>query len=40
MPVFDKRRFQHGATAGDQHRQLFPASEAAYRRAFEQAFVP
>lgn len=38
MPVFEKRRFQHGATAGDQHRRLFPSSEAAYRRAFDQTF--
>lgn len=38
MPVFEKRRFQHGATADDQYRNLFPAAEAAYRRSFEQAF--
>ena len=39
MPVFEKRRFQHGATANDQYRELFPTSEAAYRRSFEQAFA-
>jgi asparagine synthase (glutamine-hydrolysing) len=35
MPTFDKRRFQHGATAGEQHRQLFPEAESDYRRAFD-----
>jgi asparagine synthase (glutamine-hydrolysing) len=38
MPIFHKRRFQHGATSGDKHRQLFPSAEAAYRQTFERVF--
>jgi asparagine synthase (glutamine-hydrolysing) len=34
MPVFEKRRFQHGALAGQSFASLFPQDEAAYRRAF------
>jgi asparagine synthase (glutamine-hydrolysing) len=34
MPVFEKCRFQHGAAAKSTSADLFPASEAAYRRAF------
>jgi asparagine synthase (glutamine-hydrolysing) len=32
MPVFPKRRFQHGAAARATFPQLFPARESAYRR--------
>jgi asparagine synthase (glutamine-hydrolysing) len=39
MPVFAKRRFQHGAVAEDAFRQLFPRSEAAYRRAFAELYA-
>src|SRR5262249_42477661 len=34
MPVFPKRRFQHGAT----DRTLFPSEAQAYRRMFQQVF--
>lgn len=34
MPVFPKRRFQHGATTGDMFAKLFPASALEYRRTF------
>jgi asparagine synthase (glutamine-hydrolysing) len=34
MPLFEKRRFQHGAAARKAFDELFPAQEAAYRRAF------
>jgi asparagine synthase (glutamine-hydrolysing) len=35
MPVFPKRRFQHGAADATQVGQLFPLGEARYRRHFE-----
>lgn len=34
MPVFEKRRFQHGAVDRSAFEQLFPRAEAAYRKAF------
>jgi asparagine synthase (glutamine-hydrolysing) len=34
MPVFPKRRFQHGAVPVQQLRNQLPASEAVYRRQF------
>jgi len=34
MPVFAKRRFQHGAVQVDRMRQRFAAREADYRRQF------
>ena len=34
MPVFPKRRFQHGAIAVDQMRERLDGSEHDYRRAF------
>jgi asparagine synthase (glutamine-hydrolysing) len=34
MPVFEKRRFQHGAAAKGNFESLFPKDEAAYRKAF------
>ena len=34
MPVFAKRRFQHGAAERSAFQNLFPAREADYRRAF------
>lgn len=39
MPVFEKRRFQHGATVDDKFEQLFPADEESYRTAFREAVV-
>jgi asparagine synthase (glutamine-hydrolysing) len=35
MPVFPKRRFQHGSVAPDAVATLFPQTEARYRRQFE-----
>jgi asparagine synthase (glutamine-hydrolysing) len=35
MPVFPKRRFQHGSVSGTQAARLFPQDEARYRRHFE-----
>jgi asparagine synthase (glutamine-hydrolysing) len=35
MPVFPKRRFQHGSVAASEIARLFPESEMRYRRHFE-----
>ncbi|MGQ0714164.1 MAG: asparagine synthase-related protein [Gemmatimonadaceae bacterium] len=35
MPVFPKRRFQHGSVSTGQVARLFPHNEARYRRHFE-----
>jgi asparagine synthase (glutamine-hydrolysing) len=35
MPVFPKRRFQHGSVSAGQSARLFPQNEAAYRGHFE-----
>ncbi len=35
MPVFPKRRFQHGSVAESEIGRLFPEGEARYRRHFE-----
>jgi len=34
MPVYPKRRFQHGAVEQSALKKLFPTHESAYRRAF------
>lgn len=34
MPVFPKRRFQHGAVSADAFRKLFPGKEMTYRKEF------
>ena len=34
MPVFNKRRFQHGATSGNDFKRQFPDKEIAYRKEF------
>ncbi|MBK7710869.1 MAG: asparagine synthetase B family protein [Bacteroidales bacterium] len=34
MPVFEKRRFQHGAASGSDFHRFFPEKEIAYRREF------
>jgi asparagine synthase (glutamine-hydrolysing) len=34
MPIFEKRRFQHGAISRESLRQRLPAQEARYRREF------
>ncbi len=38
MPVFDKRRFQHGAINEDGFDEIFPEHEAAYRAAFSRLY--
>ncbi len=38
MPVFEKRRFQHGAPAAGFARRLFPHTEAAYREHLMAAY--
>jgi asparagine synthase (glutamine-hydrolysing) len=35
MPIFPKRRFQHGAVAPERVRRIFPLNEMRYRRHFE-----
>jgi asparagine synthase (glutamine-hydrolysing) len=35
MPVFPKRRFQHGSVSANQVARFFPEHEARYRRHFE-----
>ena len=35
MPVFPKRRFQHGSIAEGEERRLFPQDEARYRSHFQ-----
>ncbi len=39
MPVFPKRRFQHGATSVDAMRQRLGQSERDYRQAFERMYA-
>ncbi|MDA1050903.1 MAG: asparagine synthase-related protein [Planctomycetota bacterium] len=38
MPVFEKRRFQHGAVNESGFEALFPTEETAYRDAFAEIF--
>ncbi len=38
MPVFEKRRFQHGTMSNGQFEERFPPLEAPYRRAFDSLF--
>jgi asparagine synthase (glutamine-hydrolysing) len=40
MPIYEKRRMQHGATEDQTFLQLFPAGEKAYRRAFAELYAP
>ena len=35
MPVFEKCRFQHGATQTEKFEQIFPSDEQDYRKAFQ-----
>jgi asparagine synthase (glutamine-hydrolysing) len=39
MPVFEKRRFQHGAAGQSTFDEVFPDSEQAYRDEFSNVFV-
>ena len=34
MPIFEKRRFQHGAVLKETLRQKLPGDEMSYRRQF------
>ncbi len=40
MPIFEKRRFQHGAIATQQFSELFPKDEADYRFEFWNSYQP
>lgn len=39
MPVFEKRRFQHGAVDEDDFDALFPEDEMTYRQAFREVYA-
>ncbi len=39
MPVFEKRRFQHGVAAQETFARLFPTDEQAYRDEFRKVFA-
>jgi asparagine synthase (glutamine-hydrolysing) len=38
MPIFEKRRFQHGAAHSARSAVMFPAAESDYRRAFHELY--
>ena len=38
MPVFPKRRFQHGAADRSRFAGLFPTGAQAYRQIFQRAY--
>jgi len=38
MPVFTKRRFQHGVTSMDTFKALFPKNEMDYRKSFNKIY--
>jgi asparagine synthase (glutamine-hydrolysing) len=40
MPVFPKRRFQHGAIPADAMRTRLGGTEQSYRRAFHAIYAP
>ena len=39
MPVFPKRRFQHGVSKDAEFQRLFPKDEAPYRQAFAELYA-
>ncbi|MCA8997827.1 MAG: asparagine synthetase B family protein [Planctomycetaceae bacterium] len=39
MPVFEKRRFQHGAMPAEEFATVFPTEERAYRQAFAEIYA-
>jgi asparagine synthase (glutamine-hydrolysing) len=39
MPIFPKRRFQHGATSVERMRERLGQSERDYRQTFERLYV-
>ena len=40
MPIFPKRRFQHGAVEKPVFHHLFPEKDIAYRQAFQKIYEP
>ena len=38
MPVFPKRRFQHGALSGKAFMEHFPETEVTYRKEFRRIY--
>ena len=38
LPVFTKRRFQHGAVAAEEFERRFPQRETSYRQLFDELF--
>lgn len=39
MPIFNKRRFQHGAAEGESAVRLFPENPTEYRKAFAELYA-
>lgn len=39
MPVFEKRRFQHGAIKEEKLSEVLPGQEAEYRRTFQMLYL-
>jgi asparagine synthase (glutamine-hydrolysing) len=39
MPIFEKRRFQHGVAEEETFDALFPAAESDYRRCFAELYA-
>lgn len=39
MPIFEKRRFQHGVASESDFQRLFPENELAYRRSFAELYA-
>lgn len=39
MPIFEKRRFQHGVVDSNVFSSLFPQDETAYRKCFAEAYA-
>lgn len=39
MPIYEKRRFQHGAVEAPAFDEVFPKYEAAYRKAFSRLYI-
>jgi asparagine synthase (glutamine-hydrolysing) len=38
MPVFEKRRFQHGVASMDRFKELFPDADRTYRKEFQKIY--
>jgi len=39
MPVFEKRRFQHGAITEKKLSEILPSREAEYRRTYQMMYI-